>query len=230
MWSLAWGWSRKGDAVGRPRRVAMIVAVAAGLASCSSPARDNPAAATGPTPAATATVADLPACTADDITVTGAPGSKPTISVPDTCSPPKQLLSKDLVVGAGPEVTTGVTMQTHYDLVTWSDKQELDSSWSRGEPFPLENVGNAQVIDGWNEGLIGMKEGGRRLLVVPADKGYGHGGNGIRPGETYVYRFKVRQGGTYWYHSHSGFQEQRGLYGPLIIDPLEPGMVAPDRA
>ena len=45
---------------------------------------------------------------------------------------------------------------------------------------------------------------------------------GIRPGETYVYRFKVRQGGTYWYHSHSGFQEQRGLYGPLVIEPLQP--------
>jgi peptidylprolyl isomerase len=169
-------------------KITMIVAVAAGLASCSSPADNAPTATTaGPTPAATATVADLPACTADDITVTGALGSKPTISVPDTCSPPTQLLSKDLVVGTGPEVTTGVTMQTHYDLVTWSDKQELDSSWSRGEPFPLENVGNAQVIDGWNEGLIGMKEGGRRLLVVPADKGYGQGGNGIRPGETLVF-------------------------------------------
>ena len=82
----------------------MIVAVAAGLASCSSPAGDTAPTATtaGPAPAATATVADLPACTADDITVTGAPGSKPTISVPDTCSPPKQLLSKDLVVGTDP--------------------------------------------------------------------------------------------------------------------------------
>ena len=46
--------------------------------------------------------------------------------------------------------------------------------------------------------------------------------HGIRPGETYVYRFQVRQGGTYWYHSHSGFQEQRGLYGPLVIDPIAP--------
>ena len=52
---------------------------------------------------------------------------------------------------------------------------------------------------------------------------------GIRPGETYLYRFKVRQGGTYWYHSHSGFQEQRGLYGPLIIDPLEPAPFKYDR-
>ena len=44
--------------------------------------------------------------------------------------------------------------------------------------------------------------------------------NGIHPGETYTYTFTVQQAGTYWYHSHSGFQEQRGLYGPLVIDPL----------
>ena len=48
-------------------------------------------------------------------------------------------------------------------------------------------MGRAQVIDGWNEGLLGMKQGGRRLLVVPPDKGYGQGGNGIRPGETLVF-------------------------------------------
>ena len=53
--------------------------------------------------------------------------------------------------------------------------------------------------------------------------------HGIRPGETYVYRFQVRQAGTYWYHSHSGFQEQRGLYGPLIIEPREPEPFAYDR-
>jgi CopA family copper-resistance protein len=53
--------------------------------------------------------------------------------------------------------------------------------------------------------------------------------HGIRPGETYVYRFKVKQGGTYWYHSHSGFQGQRGLYGPLIIDPLKPEPFTYDR-
>jgi CopA family copper-resistance protein len=52
---------------------------------------------------------------------------------------------------------------------------------------------------------------------------------GIGPGEAYLYRFKVRQGGTYWYHSHSGFQEQRGLYGPLIIDPLHPEPFQYDR-
>ena len=167
----------------------ILAAVAVGALSCSSPAGTPTTAPAGASNGAApaATPSGLAACSADDITVSGAPGSKPAIAVPDTCSPPAQLLSKDLVVGTGPEVTPGVTMQTHYDLVTWSDKQELDSSWSRGQPFPLENVGEAQVIDGWNEGLIGMKQGGRRLLVVPPDKGYGQGGNGIRPGETLVF-------------------------------------------
>jgi len=68
-------------------------------------------------------------------------------------------------------------------------------------------------------------------IILPAnmDGVPGLSFHGIRPRETYVYRFKVRQGGTYWYHSHSGFQEQRGLYGPLVIDPLEPEPFAYDR-
>ena len=67
------------------------------------------------------------------------------------------------------------------------------------------------------------------LLPANMDGVPGLSFHGIRPGETYVYRFKVRQGGTYWYHSHSGFQEQRGLYGPLIIDPLQPEPFKYDR-
>ena len=82
----------------------------------------------------------------------------------------------------------GADMQAHYDLVSWSDGKELDSSWKRGAPFPLKDVGHAQVIDGWNEGLIGMKQGGRRLLVVPPDKGYGSSGGGpVKPGETLLF-------------------------------------------
>ena len=68
-------------------------------------------------------------------------------------------------------------------------------------------------------------------IILPAnmDGVPGLSFHGIRPSETYVYRFKVRQGGTYWYHSHSGFQEQRGLYGPLVIDPMEPEPFKYDR-
>ena len=164
---------------------AAAAALVAGAVACSSPAAPPaPTPASAPPSAASSALAP---CTADDVAVGGAPGSKPTITVPDTCAPPAQLLSKDLVVGSGREVTPGVTMDTHYVLVTWSDRQELDSSWSRGEPFALADVGRAQVIDGWNEGLLGMKQGGRRLLVVPPDKGYGQGGSGIKPNETLVF-------------------------------------------
>jgi peptidylprolyl isomerase len=167
-------------------KVVAIAAVAVGALACSSPA-DAPGAATTAAPAGPSAPVALRTCTADDIAVGGAPGGKPTITVPDDCAPPATLLTKDLVTGTGPELGEGGSMQAHYDLVTWSDKRELDSSWSRGAPFPLENVGHASVIDGWNEGLLGMKQGGRRLLLVPPDKGYGEGGHGIKPGETLVF-------------------------------------------
>lgn len=67
------------------------------------------------------------------------------------------------------------------------------------------------------------------LLPANMDGVPGLSFDGIRPGESYLYRFDVRQSGTYWYHSHSGFQEQRGLYGPLIIDPIEPAPFDFDR-
>jgi FtsP/CotA-like multicopper oxidase with cupredoxin domain len=107
----------------------------------------------------------------------------------------------------------------------------------------------AQVINGsipgpvlrWHEGDTVTLRVANRLdedtsihwhgLVLPADMDGvpGLSFHGIRPGETYVYRFDVRQAGTYWYHSHSGFQEQRGVYGPLVIDPREPDPIAFDR-
>ena len=67
------------------------------------------------------------------------------------------------------------------------------------------------------------------LLPANMDGVPGLSFHGIRPGDTYVYRFEVRQAGTYWYHSHSGFQEQRGLYGPLVIEPREPSPFKYDR-
>jgi CopA family copper-resistance protein len=67
------------------------------------------------------------------------------------------------------------------------------------------------------------------LLPANMDGVPGLSFHGIRPGETYTYRFNVRQGGTYWYHSHSGFQEQVGVYGPLVIQPREPEPFKYDR-
>ncbi len=134
--------------------------------------------ATTTTEAPTTTVAlSLPAAIA----------TKPTVSVP-AGPPPKTLQSKDLIVGTGPEVTAGSNVTVNYVGVSWSTKEEFDSSWGRA-PFTVENVGQAAVIPGWNEGLVGMKQGGRRQLVIPPDKAYGETGQGakIGPNETLVF-------------------------------------------
>lgn len=127
-------------------------------------------------------------CTAKDFKVTGDEGAKPAITIPHDCAAPTKLLTVDLTEGEGAEIAEGSSADMHYLLVTFSEGAEADNSFDRGEPFPLENIGQAAVIDGWNQGLIGMKEGGRRLLVVPSDLGYGDQGSGaIKPGETLVF-------------------------------------------
>lgn len=128
-----------------------------------------------------------PPCTAEDVTVEGAFGEKPTITLPDTCSPPTELVVEDLVPGTGPTAEQGATVLANYLLMTWSDRQEVDTSFGR-EPFPVENVGQAAVIPGWNQGMIGIKQGGRRLLIIPPDLGYGPQGQPpIQPNETLVF-------------------------------------------
>ncbi|TCJ93707.1 FKBP-type peptidyl-prolyl cis-trans isomerase [Nocardia alba] len=125
-------------------------------------------------------------CTADEVKVTGGFGEAPKITIPDTCDPPKTLIVKDLVVGSGPGAAAGQPLTMNYELVTWSDKQVLDSSFKRGKPFGL-TLGAGQVIQGWDEGLIGVQQGTRRLLIVPPNLGYGAGGNGVPPNETLVF-------------------------------------------
>ncbi|WP_199444169.1 FKBP-type peptidyl-prolyl cis-trans isomerase [Umezawaea beigongshangensis] len=155
-----------------------------GLAAtaCSQSETSSPA----PAPTSSSAAVALPACTAADFAVEGAFGEKPKITVPK-CAPSSELVSEDLTPGTGAEVVAGSTATVNYQLVTFSDGVEKDGSFDRGQTFDVENVGQAGVIDGWNEGLVGMKEGGRRLLVVPPQKGYGKGGNGIKPNETLVF-------------------------------------------
>ncbi len=131
--------------------------------------------------------ADGPECTIDDIKVEGAFGESPTVTIPDNCAPPTTLLSKDLVKGSGPAAKAGDTVDTNYQLTTWSDKTVLDSSFERGQTFPIEDLGNAPVIDGWNQGLMGIQKGTRRLLVIPPDLAYGDGGGRMTPNETLVF-------------------------------------------
>ncbi|MFC6013194.1 FKBP-type peptidyl-prolyl cis-trans isomerase [Nocardia lasii] len=125
-------------------------------------------------------------CTADDVKVDGGYGQPPTITIPDDCTAPTTLVVKDLVPGSGPGAVAGQPLTMNYELVTWSDKQVLDSSFQRGTPFGL-TLGAGQVIEGWDQGLLGVQEGARRLLIVPPDLGYGQGGQGVAPNETLVF-------------------------------------------
>lgn len=157
----------------------LALAAATGLAGCGSSAQPSTASSNGPTAPSTP-------CKADDFKVTGDFGAAPKVEIP-ACKPTDELIIKDLVQGTGAEVKAGTTATVNYQLTTFSDKKVLDSSFQRGTPFDVENVGQAAVIDGWNEGIIGLKEKGRRLLVVPPAKGYGKGGQGIKPNETLVF-------------------------------------------
>jgi peptidylprolyl isomerase len=101
---------------------------------------------------------------------------------------PDDLLIEDLIVGTGEEAQTGQSAVVHYVGVGVSSGEEFDASWNRGEPFVF-SLGEGYVIQGWDRGVVGMKVGGRRRLVIPAHLGYGDRGAGgvIAPGETLIF-------------------------------------------
>lgn len=98
------------------------------------------------------------------------------------------MLVEDIIVGDGEEAKSGHTAIVHYVGVGVSSGEEFDASWNRGEPFTFP-LGAGYVIKGWDDGVIGMKVGGRRRLVIPAHLGYGSQGAGgvIAPGETLIF-------------------------------------------
>src|SRR6476646_3829570 len=112
---------------------------------------------------------------------------KPEIDFPDF-APPDDLEITDLVEGDGEEATAGSTVQAHYVGVAHSTGEEFDASYNRGEPLAFR-LGVGQVIAGWDQGIAGMKVGGRRQLVIPPQLGYGDRGAGsaIGPGETLIF-------------------------------------------
>ncbi|HEY1972962.1 MAG TPA: FKBP-type peptidyl-prolyl cis-trans isomerase [Pseudonocardia sp.] len=112
---------------------------------------------------------------------------KPSVDFPSG-QPPAELDIKDLWEGDGAVAKTGDTVAVHYVGVAWSTGEEFDSSWDRGAPlrFPL---GAGRVIAGWDQGVQGMKVGGRRQLTIPPHLAYGdHGAGGvIKPGESLIF-------------------------------------------
>ena len=114
-------------------------------------------------------------------------GTRPTIEKPGG-EPPPDLVIEELVIGDGAEAASGAIVHVDYVGVSWSTGTEFDASWNRGKVFSFA-LGGGQVIAGWDEGVAGMKVGGRRRLTIPPAKGYGAQGAGgvIGPDETLIF-------------------------------------------
>ena len=112
---------------------------------------------------------------------------KPDVTVPDS-APSSDLVITDDVVGDGDEAAAGQDVTVHYVGVSWSTGAQFDASWDRMEPFRF-GLGAGQVIKGWDQGVAGMKVGGRRTLHIPPQLGYGAQGAGgvIAPNETLIF-------------------------------------------
>ncbi|WP_421084084.1 FKBP-type peptidyl-prolyl cis-trans isomerase [Rothia nasimurium] len=113
--------------------------------------------------------------------------SKPEIDFPEG-GVPEELIIIDEIEGAGETVEAGDTVSAHYVGVAFSTGEEFDSSWGRGEPLRFQ-VGVGMVIQGWDQGLLGMKVGGRRRLEIPSEMAYGSRGAGaaIGPNESLIF-------------------------------------------
>lgn len=114
--------------------------------------------------------------------------SKPQVEIPADTAPSYQLELDDIEVGDGPEAEAGHRVEVHYVGVSWSTGNEFDASWNRGDTFKFK-LGAGQVIQGWDQGVAGMKVGGRRRITIPPMLGYGKRGAGgvIGPDETLVF-------------------------------------------
>jgi peptidylprolyl isomerase len=112
---------------------------------------------------------------------------KPKVRIPSG-PPPKQLETRDIEKGTGATAKSGDDVTVNYVGVSYSTKKQFDASYDRGEPFTF-TLGQGGVIAGWDEGVVGMKVGGRRELIIPPDKGYGATGQppDIKPNETLVF-------------------------------------------
>lgn len=113
--------------------------------------------------------------------------TKPKVTVPDG-EPPQELVERDLVEGTGPEAKKGDEVTVQYVGVGYDSEKEFDASWDRGEPFTFQ-LGSGLVIPGWEQGVEGMKAGGRRELTIPSDLAYGATGSPptIGPNETLIF-------------------------------------------
>jgi peptidylprolyl isomerase len=117
-----------------------------------------------------------------------ATNEKPQVDVPTDQPPSYQLEIEDIAEGDGEEAVAGRVVEVHYVGVSWSTGKQFDASWDRGDTFKF-GLGKGQVIQGWDQGVAGMKVGGRRRITIPPNLAYGKRGAGgvIGPDETLVF-------------------------------------------
>ncbi len=117
-----------------------------------------------------------------------AANEKPIVEVPTDQAPSYQLELDDIELGEGDEAVSGKVVEVHYVGVSWQTGKEFDASWNRGDTFKFK-LGKRQVIAGWDQGVQGMKVGGRRRITIPPSLAYGKRGAGgvIGPDETLVF-------------------------------------------
>jgi len=184
----------------RLRRLTLVAAFGAagalGLAACSS-SPSNPSSSQGsagttssqpssvsPGTGGTGTAAIGPIPAAQQ-SAAGTAGTAPTVTVPSG-SPPTTLESADLITGSGAAAAPGSTVTVQYVLADYATGQVIQSSWT-SQPFSF-TLGEGRVIPGWDKGIVGMKAGGRRELIIPPSLAYGpNGGQGIPPNDTLVF-------------------------------------------
>ena len=156
------------------RTLLLLLVLVLALAGCGDDGGETGAT---PTPKATATPDNT------DIT------KKPKVTVPDEL-PPDELQIEDIVEGKGPAAKKGDKLTMQYVGLAWSTSFEFDSSWEGGKPFEL-TLGKGGVIPGWEQGIPGMRQGGRRQLTIPAELAYGAQGSPPKIGPNECLRFII---------------------------------------
>lgn len=157
------------------------IVLLAGCAASNSDTSEAPASSASPEEI------KLEPLTVSGVTISGSTNKTPVIEIQNLGESVTQLVVADQVVGQGESVPAGATVLAHYVGYGLTTGQKFDSSWDRGNPIEF---GLDQVIPGWTQGVPGMKIGGRRILVIPAELAYGQNpppGSGIEPGESLIF-------------------------------------------
>lgn len=182
----------------RTTTAALLAIAALGVGACG----DSNAPVSSTTPAATTTATAAPPTTTATTPATGETiqklviskdlATKPTIAKP-AGDPPKKLYVRDIVTGKGSRAKSGDGVTVQYVGVSYSTGEQFDASWDRGQPFQFQ-LGAQMVIAGWDEGVVGMRTGGRRMLVIPPDLAYGSTGQGpIAANETLIFVIDLKK-------------------------------------